>query len=328
LDLVFAVAFSPQIQNPKLEGNLLAVSQKPASTLFLVATPIGNLEDISLRALRILKEVDLIACEDTRHTARLLGHYGISTPRESHHEHNEASHTRRILALLEQGKNVALVSDAGSPLLSDPGYNLVSACRQAGFAVIPIPGPSAAVAAVTASGLPTDSFFFAGFLPAKKALRRRRLQEIAAVPATLVFYEAPHRLLASLADMSEILGARQACLAREVTKIHEEWLHGALPEIQASLHARPQIRGEITLIVDRGTPETTPAQMGWPASISRHLEAEMQRTGSSQKEALKAIARQRGLSRKEAYRQLLTEKQAAAAPLAQEHTQSQEDERF
>ena len=286
--------------------------KKPTSTLFLVATPIGNLEDISLRALRVLKEADLIACEDTRHTARLLRHYGIATPRESHHEHNEASHARRLLDLLREGKNIALVSDAGTPLLSDPGYPLVRACRQEGFTVVPIPGPSAAVAALTASGLPTESFFFAGFLPPKKGQRRKKLQEIAGVPATLIFYEAPHRLLAALEDLCEILGARQACLARELTKIHEEWLRGTLPEILAALRARRQILGEITLLVDRGTGESVPAQAGWPASITQHLQEEMQRTGTSQKEALKAIARQRGISRREAYRQLLACKQISA----------------
>jgi len=287
----------------------LSEEEKRTPTLYLVATPIGNLEDISLRALRVLREADLIACEDTRHTARLLRHYGITTPRESHHEHNEASHTRRILDLLRAGKNVALVSDAGTPLLSDLGYSLVRACRQEGFKVVPVPGPSAAVAALTASGLPTESFFFAGFLPPKKGARRNKLREIAGVPATLVLYEAPHRLLAALEDMCEILGARHACLARELTKIHEEWLHGTLPEILAALRPRPQILGEITLLVDRGALEAVPAGTDWPSSIAQHLQEEMQRTGASQKEALKAIARRRGISRKEAYRQLLACKQ-------------------
>jgi 16S rRNA (cytidine1402-2'-O)-methyltransferase len=290
----------------------LPEEEKRTSTLYLVATPIGNLEDISLRALRVLREADLIACEDTRHSARLLRHYGIDTPRESHHEHNEARHTRRILDLLRAGKNIALVSDAGTPLLSDPGYSLVRACRQEGFKVVPVPGPSAAVAALTASGLPTESFFFAGFLPPKPGARRKRLREIAGVPATLIFYEAPHRLLAALEDLCEILGSRQACLARELSKIHEEWLHGTLPEILAALRARPQILGEITLLVDRGALEFVPAGTDWPLSIAQHLQEEMQRTGASQKDALKAIARRRGMSRKEAYRQLLACKQTTA----------------
>jgi 16S rRNA (cytidine1402-2'-O)-methyltransferase len=280
-----------------------------ASILYLVATPIGNLEDISLRALRILKEVDLIACEDTRHTARLLSHYEIHTPCESHHEYNETIHTKRLLGLLEQGKKIALVSDAGTPLLSDPGYTLVAACREAGFEVIPIPGPSAAAAALTGSGLPTDSFFFAGFLPPRQGMRRKRLQEIAAVPATLIFYEAPHRLLAAMEDMAAMLGERKACVARELTKIHEEWLRGTLSEILAELGSRPQIRGEITLVVDRGAAIKPSAQSTWPTSIREHLQDEMKNTGTSKKEALKAIARQRGISRKDAYRQLLQDKE-------------------
>jgi 16S rRNA (cytidine1402-2'-O)-methyltransferase len=286
----------------------LTESVSEASTLFLVATPIGNLEDISLRALRILKEVDLIACEDTRHTARLLGHYGIHAPCESHHEHNETTHTRRLLELLGQGKKIALVSDAGTPLLSDPGYTLVAACRKSGFRVIPIPGPSALAAALTGSGLPTDSFFFAGFLPPRRGMRRRRLQEISVIPATLVCYEAPHRLLATLEDMAAILGERQACVARELTKIHEEWLRGTFAEIFSELGSRPQIRGEITLVVDRGSPVVPSSQFPCPDSISQHLKEEMQKSGASQKEALKTIARQRGISRRDAYRLLLRDK--------------------
>jgi 16S rRNA (cytidine1402-2'-O)-methyltransferase len=286
----------------------LAEKTSSHSALFLVATPIGNLEDISIRALRVLKEVDLIACEDTRHTARMLHHYGISTPCESHHEHNENIHNRRLLTLLQEGKSIALVSDAGTPLLSDPGYTLVSACREAGLAVVPVPGPSAIAAALTGSGLPTDSFFFAGFLPPKQGMRRRRLQEIAAVPATLVFYEAPHRLLAALEDMVEILGARQTCVARELTKIHEEWVRGTLPEILAELTSRPHLRGEITLVVDRGAVVALPAEASWPPSIAQHLHDEMQKTGAARKEALKAVARQRGISRRDAYRLLLHDK--------------------
>ncbi len=281
-----------------------------SGTLYLVATPIGNLEDISLRALNTLKRVDLIACEDTRHTARLLEHYGIATPRESHHEHNEARHTERLLALLQEGKSIALVSDAGTPLLSDPGYVLVHACRNAGIAVTPIPGPSAAIAALTASGFPTDTFLFAGFLPPRKGPRRRRLQEIASIPATLIFYEAPHRLIPSLEDMVEILGDRQACLAREMTKIHEEWLRGTLVDIASAIRARPQIRGEITLVVARGSSALTQEQPVCPASIKQHLQQELLRTGASPKDALKAIARQRGLSRREAYRQLYVKKES------------------
>ena len=277
---------------------------KPIATLFLVATPIGNLEDISLRALRVLKEVDLIACEDTRHTAKLLHYYGIATPRESHHEHNEAAHTRRLLALLQEGKSVALVSDAGTPLFSDPGYPLVAACREAGFPVVPVPGPCAAVSALTASGLPGDCCLFAGFLPAQRGRRRKKLQELSSIQATLVLYEAPHRLLAAMEDMIDILGNRRACLARELTKIHEEWLRGTLAEILEALGTRPLIRGEITLVLDRGDEETGRPQPSCPASIKEHLEQEMRKSGASRNDALKVVARERGISRKDAYRQL------------------------
>jgi 16S rRNA (cytidine1402-2'-O)-methyltransferase len=196
--------------------------------LYLVATPLGNLEDITLRALRILKEADLVACEDTRHTAKLLARYGITTPKESYHKFNEESRTRRFLELLREGKTIALVSDSGTPLISDPGYTLVAACRREGIPVTPIPGPSAAIAALVGSGLPTDTFLFAGFLPPRSSARRNRLEEVAPVPATLIFYEAPHRLLASLGDMVEVLGDRKACMVRELTKIHEEFLAGTL----------------------------------------------------------------------------------------------------
>jgi 16S rRNA (cytidine1402-2'-O)-methyltransferase len=268
-------------------------------TLYLVATPIGNLEDITLRALRILKEVDLVACEDTRYTARLLTRYNIATPRESYHKFNEESRTPRLLQKLQEGKNIALASDSGTPLVSDPGYELVSACRREGIPVVPIPGPSAAIAALSGSGLPSDSFFFAGFLPARGAPRRRRLQELAGIPATLILYEGPHRLLDSLEDMIAVLGTRRACIARELTKIHEEFLQGTLAELLDILRARPKIQGEITLIIERN--DTAPAALEWPASIQQHLKAEIQKSGLSRNEALKSIAKQRGLTRKQAY---------------------------
>jgi 16S rRNA (cytidine1402-2'-O)-methyltransferase len=275
-------------------------------TLFLVATPIGNLEDISLRAIRILKEADLIACEDTRYTARLLTRYGIGTPRESYHQFNEESRTPQLIQMLRDGKNIALVSDSGTPLVSDPGYQLVSACRRERIQVIPVPGPSAAIAALIGSGLPTDSFFFAGFLPARSSLRKRRLEELATIPATLILYEAPHRLLASLEDTVAILGSRRASVARELTKIHEEYLHGTLPELLDLLQARPKIQGEIVLVIERG--EAVPVFTSWPASLKQHLKEEIQKTGLSRNEALKSVARQRGITRKEAYKMILDEK--------------------
>jgi 16S rRNA (cytidine1402-2'-O)-methyltransferase len=276
-----------------------------AGTLYLVATPIGNLDDISVRALRVLREVDLILCEDTRHSGRLLAHFAIPTRRESYHEHNEASRTPRVLALLEAGTNVALVSDAGTPLISDPGRTLVSACRAAGVPVVPIPGPVAAVAALSGSGLPTETFVFAGFLDSRRAARRKQIQDLAAIPATLVLYEAPHRIIATLEDLCEILGPREACLARELTKLHEEWIRGTLAEILEGLRARAGVAGEITLVVAAGPP---PAEVREArGSIADQVAREMATTGASRKEALRAVARRQGISRRDAYRALLDE---------------------
>jgi 16S rRNA (cytidine1402-2'-O)-methyltransferase len=270
--------------------------------LFIVATPIGNLEDITYRAVRILKEVDLIACEDTRYTAKLLTHYGISAPRESYHEFNEESRTPQLIQMMREGKNIALVSDSGTPLISDPGYRLVSSCRKEGIQVIPIPGPSAAIAALVGSGLPSDSFFFAGFLPARRSLRKRRIEQLAQIQATLIFYEAPHRLLPCLEDMTAILGARQAGIARELTKMHEEFVSGTLPELLELFRNRPRVLGEFVLMVERGEAPSEPAD--FPASLKQHLEEEIQKTGLPRNEALKSVAQQRGISRKQAYNDL------------------------
>lgn len=278
-----------------------------SGTLYLVATPIGNLEDITLRALRILKEADLIACEDTRHTAGLLRHYAVGTPRESYHLFNESRRTPRLLQLLREGKNIALVSDSGTPLISDPGYALVAACRREGIRVVPVPGPSAAIAALVGSGFPAESFFFAGFLPPRSSRRKRKLEELAVIPATLILFEAPHRLLESLQDMADVLGARRACVVRELTKIHEEFLEGTIPELVQILQARSRIQGEITVVVEAGSPPAPlPAP---PASLKQHLDEEMRRTGLSRNEALRSVARQRGISRREAYKKLKDELQ-------------------
>src|SRR5262249_43188758 len=196
-------------------------SNGPTACLYLVATPIGNLEAITLRALRILKEADQIACEDTRHTQKLLNHYNISKPLVSYHEHNEMTRAPELVVALEQGAKIALVSDAGTPLVSDPGYRLVSLCLRHGIDVVPIPCPAALLAALSASGLPNEEFLFAGFLPARSGERRRALERLRIEDRTMIFYEAPHRLDECLADVQEILGDRAACLAREVTKLHE-----------------------------------------------------------------------------------------------------------
>jgi len=271
--------------------------------LYLVATPIGNLEDITLRALRILKEVHLIGCEDTRHTARLLAKYDIGTPRESYHKFNEKGRTQKFVQMLREGKNIALVSDSGTPLISDPGYELVASCREESIPVISVPGPSAALAALVGSGLPAESFFFGGFLPSRRQPRKRRLQELAHIPATLVLYEAPHRLIASLEDMSAAWGSRRACIARELTKIHEEFVHGTLAELHALFKKRNRIMGEITVVIEQG--EAVEEAVSYPASLKKHLEEEMAKTGLPRNEALKSVAKQRGITRKQAYNLLI-----------------------
>jgi 16S rRNA (cytidine1402-2'-O)-methyltransferase len=219
-----------------------------AGTLYIVASPIGNLEDITLRALRILKEVDLIAAEDTRHTKKLLVHYGIITPLTSYHLHNENAKSASLVQRLSSGCRIALISDAGTPIISDPGFRLVQGAIHAGIPVVPIPGPSALTAVLGASGLPTDRFAFEGFLPARKAERRERLRELREEQRTLVFYEAPHRVKESLQDLLEVLGDRQVVLGREMTKLHEEFIRGSVSEL-AALAKTKEWRGEMTLVV-------------------------------------------------------------------------------
>jgi len=275
--------------------------------LYLVATPIGNLEDMSLRALRVLKEVDFIACEDTRETAKLLAHFGIDKRSLSYHEHNEVVRAAEIVLELEEGARVALVSDAGTPGISDPGYHLVTMAIRHGIPVVPVPGPTAFSAALVASGLPSDHFHFVGFLPARRTQRRKALQALAKEGATLVFYEAPHRIAVSLADMAAVLGDRHAVLAREVTKIHEEFLRGRLHELVREVKRRG-LRGEITVLV--GPPEKEPRRKAAARtpSLRARLERLQRRRGLDFKAALKAVARQLGLSRSEAYRRLQEEK--------------------
>ncbi len=265
------------------------------STLYLVATPIGNLEDITLRALRVLRECALIATEDTRTTGRLLAHFDIEKPLASHHEHSRATHLERILAALEVG-DVALVSEAGTPLLSDPGYELVQAAVERGFSVVSIPGPSALMAALPISGLPTDRFLFLGFLPRKAPDRRRALVEVAGERATLVFFEAPHRLRATLADAVDSLGGeRQCAVCRELTKLHEEVWRGTLAGALAEWRDR-EPRGEFTLIVE-GAPEPRRWNEGQVRSALVALRAE----GISRSEAARRVARQSGWAKSDVY---------------------------
>src|ERR1700687_3074512 len=226
----------------------------PTGCLYLVATPIGNLEDITLRALRLFKEPDLIPCEDTRQTQKLLQHYAIHKELVSYHAHNELTRAPELVIQLEEGAQVALVSDAGTPVVSDPGHRLVAQCLRHHIPVVPIPGPSAFVAALAASGLPTEEFLFVGFLPSRAGARRKALDGLKAESRTLIFYEAPHRVVETLADASEILGARPAVIAREVTKIHEEFLRGPLSELLEAARKRAP-RGEITLLIGPGDPQ-------------------------------------------------------------------------
>src|SRR4051794_6033585 len=220
-----------------------------AGTLYIVSTPIGNLEDITQRALRILRDADVVACEDTRHTRKLLNHFGIAAQAVSYHEHNEAERAGELCELLAAGKDVALVSDAGTPLVSDPGFRLVNAAIDRGLNVVPVPGAAALVAALSASGLPSDQFFFAGFLPARANVRRARLDELRVLNATLIFYEAPHRIAATLRDAREVLGNRAAVVARELTKLHEEFLRGTLDELTRVFTETAKARGEIVLMI-------------------------------------------------------------------------------
>ncbi|UCG23963.1 MAG: 16S rRNA (cytidine(1402)-2'-O)-methyltransferase [Chloroflexota bacterium] len=265
-------------------------------TLFLVGTPIGNLEDISLRALRVLREATLVAAEDTRVTGRLLRHYKIATPMVSYHEFSRQG---RIDELIERAKagDVALVSDAGMPGLSDPGYRLVKAAIEAGYQVSPIPGPSAAVAALVSSGLPTEKYLFLGFLPRQQSARRAALQSVAQLPYTLVIYEAPHRLLNLLADIVSTLGDRELCIARELTKLYEETWRGAAS--QAIRHFRQgQIRGEITVVITgAGRDEVKWAETEVLAELEKQL-AE----GASNKQAVSSLVEQSGWNRRDVYR--------------------------
>lgn len=263
--------------------------------LYLVATPIGNLEDITYRAVRILKEVDLIACEDTRHTRGLLDHYGIDRPTISYHEHNESGRTPDLIERLKAGQSIAMVSDAGTPLISDPGYRLVNQALAEEIVVVPIPGPSAILAALTASGLPTDSFHFGGFLPPKTSQRRKALEAVREFECSLVFYETPHRILEALEDVASVLGERPIVLTRELTKLHEEFLRGTAAEVLARLRERPSIKGEMTLVIGKPVAGDT-SGIPIPQAVQALIQGGMPRM-----DAMKTVARERGLSKREVY---------------------------
>jgi 16S rRNA (cytidine1402-2'-O)-methyltransferase len=274
-----------------------------APALYLVATPIGNLEDITLRAVRILKEADVIACEDTRQTQKLLNHYGISTRTVSYHEHNEMTRAPELVIELERGASVALVTDAGMPGISDPGFRLISLAIRHRVPVVPIPGASAFLAALVASGLGTDSFRFSGFLPAKRGARRQLLETIKTSPRTQVFYEAPHRVIEALEDIVEIFGTdRPVVVAREVTKVHEEFLRGRAGEVLENLKARDAIKGEITLLIGKAEETIKPAPLR--LSVRERLGQIMAEERVDEKSALKKIAKEMGVSKSEVYREL------------------------
>lgn len=265
----------------------------------MVATPIGNLADLSFRAVETLRSVSWIACEDTRQTRKLLAHYGISGRMISYHEHNEEQRSQELIGKLEQGDTVALVTDAGTPLVSDPGFRLVRKAIDHGIQVTPVPGPSAVMAALAAAGLETDSFYFGGFLPRKQGERRRLLEQLSGLDATLVFYEAPHRIRESLADVAAVMGGRPAVIARELTKIHEEFLRGTAAALIEELGRRGAVRGEITLLIGKGE---APASTSVPQEDIGEQLRRLEQEGFSRMQAVKEISRRLRLPKREVYR--------------------------
>jgi 16S rRNA (cytidine1402-2'-O)-methyltransferase len=271
--------------------------------LYLVATPIGNLQDMTFRAVETLREVDLIACEDTRHTQKLLNHFGIKKRTVSYHEHNEKERAAELAALLESGKSIAVVSDAGTPAICDPSFRIVEEAASLGARIVPIPGAVAFVNALIVSGLATDSVYFGGFLPSKKNERLRRLEEVKEIPATLVFYESPHRIEKSLADCLAALGNRRAVVARELTKLHEEIMRGDLNSIYEKISGNP-LKGELVIVVDRQSIQSKRSDVNEAGTLKSRL-TELEGEGTERKAALKKLAKEFGLSRSEVYRRLL-----------------------
>lgn len=275
--------------------------------IYLVATPIGNLGDITHRALETLAEADIIACEDTRHTGKLLNHFGIKKRLVSYHEHNENARSEEFAELLNQGKSIAVVSDAGTPSICDPALRIVQKAHEIGAKVVAIPGAVAFINALIVSGLPTDSIFFGGFLPSKKTERRKRLAEVSQIPATIIFYETPHRLAKSLTDCFEVLGNRNAAVVREITKLHEETILGTLENL-AEKFASGDVKGEIVLVIDRDEIETQASKIEDQKSLSERV-AELENEGVDRKQALKRAAKEFNLPRSEAYRIWQSEKE-------------------
>jgi 16S rRNA (cytidine1402-2'-O)-methyltransferase len=281
----------------RAEAALADELERPlAPGLYLVATPIGNLADISLRALAVLARADLIAAEDTRHSRKLLSHFGIKGELTPYHEHNAARERPRLLARIRAGFSVALISDAGTPLVSDPGYKLVREALEAGLNVVSVPGASAALAALTSAGLPTDTFLFAGFLPPKGGQRRKRLEELKPVPATLIFYETASRLAAALADMAQVFGAREAAVAKELTKLHETVTRGTPAELAATLDSSGELKGEFVVLI--GPPAAEEAEVGDEAILSGLRQALKQ---ESFRDAVRHVAEEFKVKRSRVY---------------------------
>ena len=270
-------------------------------TLYIVATPLGNLEDITLRAIRVLKEASVIACEDTRRTVKLLNRYEIRTPMFIYHDYNKHRAGVGLMRRLKEGESVALVSDAGTPAISDPGYELVREAIAADVPVEVVPGPSALVSALVVSGLPTDHFAFEGFLPNRKEKRRKAIQALAGETRTMIFYESPQRVGAFLAEAAEILGDRKACLVRELTKVHEEILRGTLPELSAEIARRGSVLGEITVVVAGG-------QKTVELSAEDIVRAALEDASGSSRDMAREISERTGLSRKEVYAEILRQR--------------------
>jgi 16S rRNA (cytidine1402-2'-O)-methyltransferase len=291
-------------ESPQHDGRLsgLGLADSPLSPgLYVVATPIGNLEDITLRGLRVLRQADIIACEDTRQTQKLLNHFSIATPKISYHEHNEAGRAAQLIERLRAGERVALVSDAGTPGISDPGATLICAALAAGISVTPVPGANAALTALVASGVDTESFVFLGFLPPRGGERRSFLEGLRGERRTMIFYESPHRIAESFADVAAAIGpARRIVLARELTKVHEEFLRGTVAEVQAQVAARENLRGEMVLLIAgaSASAETVSSQ-----SLAQRVRQLMSEEQLDEKSALKRAAKERGLGKSEAYRE-------------------------
>ena len=272
-------------------------------TLYIVATPLGNLEDITLRAIRVLKEVSVVACEDTRRTVKLLNRYEIRTPLFIFHEYNKLRAGASILRRLRDGESVGLVSDAGTPAISDPGYELVREAIGAGIPIEVVPGPSALVSALVVSGLPTDHFTFEGFLPARRERRRKALESLGRETRTMIFYESPQRVASFLREAAEVFGDRRACVVRELTKIHEEILRGTLPELSLEVSRRESVRGEITVVIG-GAPKTV------ELSVEEIVRAALEDVSGSSRDLAREISERTGLSRKEVYAEILRQRQA------------------